>query len=130
MRYVHVQQTQVEDAWVAGQQRAAKRRLVAVLHHQLFFVGMRTAQKTDAPAPGSTEGRTAWVSATTASRPGLAYGLRLAAASTVRAVPRDFGRLDLADADLASPWPAWAKDLAHRFAEARGSMTRWTCWRC
>ncbi|MFJ9566017.1 tyrosine-type recombinase/integrase [Streptomyces fuscichromogenes] len=25
MRYVHVQQTRVEDAWLAGQQRAAKR---------------------------------------------------------------------------------------------------------
>ncbi|MFD9473786.1 tyrosine-type recombinase/integrase [Streptomyces goshikiensis] len=25
MRYIHVQQTRVEDAWVAGQQRAAKR---------------------------------------------------------------------------------------------------------
>ncbi|MED7829087.1 site-specific integrase, partial [Streptomyces chiangmaiensis] len=25
MRYVHVQQTRVEDAWFAGQQRAAKR---------------------------------------------------------------------------------------------------------
>ena len=24
MRYIHVQQTRVEDAWVAGQQRAAK----------------------------------------------------------------------------------------------------------
>lgn len=25
MRYIHVQQTRVEDAWVSGQQRAAKR---------------------------------------------------------------------------------------------------------
>jgi hypothetical protein len=25
MRYVHVQQTRVEDAWVAGTERAAKR---------------------------------------------------------------------------------------------------------
>ncbi|MFJ7496859.1 hypothetical protein ACIQZB_38070 [Streptomyces sp. NPDC097727] len=38
-------------------------------------------------------------------------------------VPRDYGRLDPAAADLASPWLAWAKYLAHQFAEARG----WGC---
>ncbi|MEV0492264.1 hypothetical protein [Streptomyces atratus] len=35
-------------------------------------------------------------------------------------VPRDFGRLDPAAADLAGPWLAWAKHLAHQLAEARG----------
>ncbi|MFD3504350.1 hypothetical protein [Streptomyces sp. NPDC058678] len=35
-------------------------------------------------------------------------------------VPRDFGRLDPAAADLASPWLAWAKHLTHQVAEARG----------
>ncbi|MEU1202846.1 hypothetical protein ABZ446_42470 [Streptomyces sp. NPDC005813] len=35
-------------------------------------------------------------------------------------IPRRFGRLDPTDADLASPWLAWAKYLAHRLAEARG----------
>lgn len=35
-------------------------------------------------------------------------------------VPRDYGRLDPVAADLASPWLAWAKYLAHQFAEARG----------
>lgn len=35
-------------------------------------------------------------------------------------IPRHFGWLDPADADLASPWLAWAKYLAHRLAEARG----------
>lgn len=35
-------------------------------------------------------------------------------------VPRDYGRLDPAAADLAGPWLARAKYLAHQFAEARG----------
>ncbi|MEV0966570.1 hypothetical protein AB0J25_29000 [Streptomyces sp. NPDC049910] len=35
-------------------------------------------------------------------------------------IPRDYSRLDPADADLASPWLAWAKHLACQLAEARG----------
>ncbi|WP_328964978.1 helix-turn-helix domain-containing protein [Streptomyces virginiae] len=35
-------------------------------------------------------------------------------------IPRHFDRLNTSDADLAGPWQAWAKCLAHRFAEARG----------
>ncbi|MCE0448034.1 hypothetical protein LT493_42410 [Streptomyces tricolor] len=95
-----------------------RERLAAVRHHQLFFVQMHYRRRPTPPGPA--EGRTAWSPAQTTSRAGLAPRPRLAAAAAVRADPRDFGRLDPADADLASPWLAWAKYLAHRFAEARG----------
>ncbi|MFF5538715.1 hypothetical protein ACFY71_40780 [Streptomyces cinerochromogenes] len=44
----------------------------------------------------------------------------LAAAALFEQIPRRFGRLGPADTDLANPWLAWAKSLAHRLAEVRG----------
>ncbi|MFE2597340.1 hypothetical protein ACFXCZ_12670 [Streptomyces sp. NPDC059396] len=35
-------------------------------------------------------------------------------------IPREYSRLALTGADLAGPWPAGAKYLAHRLSEARG----------
>ncbi|MEV8546988.1 hypothetical protein [Streptomyces sp. NPDC051572] len=93
-------------------------RLSAIRHHQLFFVGLhyrrgsapvvarrgggRGAVRKPPPAP-------AWRPSPGWRQPPL-FGQ----------VPRDYGRLDPAAVDLASPWLAWAKHLAHQLTEARG----------
>ncbi|WP_328825979.1 hypothetical protein OHT77_01060 [Streptomyces sp. NBC_00252] len=93
-------------------------RLAAVRHHQLFFVGMHYRRRTT-PAARTRGG---WRGAPRKPPPAPAWrpdpGWRQLPLFTQ--IPRDYSRLALADADLASPWMTWAKYLAHRLAETRG----------
>ncbi|MFD9426886.1 MULTISPECIES: hypothetical protein [unclassified Streptomyces] len=95
-----------------------RERLAAVRHHQLFFVGMHYRRR---PMPSARQGggrrgaprkpppAPAWRPDPGWTQPPL-----------FEQIPRDYSRLALADADLASLWLAWAKYLAYRIAEARG----------
>ncbi|OEJ62779.1 hypothetical protein BGM19_03460 [Streptomyces agglomeratus] len=92
--------------------------LQTVRHHQLFFVGLHYRR-------GSALTTLHHVKAREASRksPPISRSQPRTAWSQLplfEQVPRDYGRLDPAAADLASPWLAWAKHLAHQLAEARG----------
>ncbi|RPK67213.1 hypothetical protein [Streptomyces sp. ADI95-17] len=92
-------------------------RLGAVRHHQLFFMGMHHR---NGSAPIRRRGGRR--GAPRKPPPALAWrpdpGWRQL--PLFEQIPRDYGRLALADADLASPWLTWAKYLAHQLAEARG----------
>ncbi|MEU5632303.1 hypothetical protein ACH47C_40860 [Streptomyces rishiriensis] len=93
-------------------------RLNAARHHQLFFMGMHH-RNGSASAPrrrGGRRGAPRKPPPAPAWRPNAARRQLPLFAQT----PRDYSRLALADADLASPWLAWAKYLAHRLAETRG----------
>ncbi|MFD9284594.1 tyrosine-type recombinase/integrase [Streptomyces mirabilis] len=93
-------------------------RLAAVRHHQLFFVGMHYRRR-PTPAARTRGGRRAAPRKpppAPAWRPDPGWRQQPLFAQ----IPHDYGRLGLADADLASPWLAWAKYLAHRLAETRG----------
>ncbi|WP_328681167.1 hypothetical protein OG905_36300 [Streptomyces sp. NBC_00322] len=95
-----------------------RERLAAVRHHQLFFVQMHYRRRPTPPArrKGGRRGAPRKPPPAPAWRPDPGWRQP----PLFEQIPRDFGRLDPADADLASPWLAWAKYLAHRFAEARG----------
>ncbi|MFE3775968.1 tyrosine-type recombinase/integrase [Streptomyces sp. NPDC059122] len=93
-------------------------RLAAVRHHQLFFVGMRYRRR---PTPtfrtrGGRRGAPRKPPPAPAWHPDPGWQQLPLFAQ----IPRDYSRLALADADLTSPWLAWAKYLAHRLAETRG----------
>lgn len=93
-------------------------RLNAVRHHQLFFMGLHH-RNGSAPAPrrcGGQRGAPRKPPPAPAWRPNADWRQL----PLFEQVPRDYGRLDPAAADLASPWLTWAKYLAHRLAEARG----------
>ncbi|ADI04348.1 hypothetical protein SBI_01227 [Streptomyces bingchenggensis BCW-1] len=93
-------------------------RLNAVRHHQLFFMGLHY-RRGSAPVVARRGGGRGAV-----RKPPPAPAWRPSAdwrqLPLFGQVPRDYGRLDPADADLASPWLAWAKYLAYQLAEARG----------
>ncbi|MER6916454.1 hypothetical protein ABT354_32745 [Streptomyces sp. NPDC000594] len=97
----------------------ARERLAAVRSHQLSFVGLDYRRR---PAPPLARRRGGQRGAPRKPPPAPAWrpapGWRQQ--PLFEQIPRDFGQLDPADADLASPWLAWAKYLAHRFAEAPG----------
>ena len=92
-------------------------RLNAVRHHQLFFMGLHyrrgsapvVARRGGRREPSGSPPAPAW-------RPDADWRQL----PLFGQVPRDYGRLDPAAVDLASPWLAWAKYLAYQFAEARG----------
>ena len=93
-------------------------RLAAVRHHQLFFVGMHYRRR---PIPaartrGGRRGALPIPPPSPAWRPDPGWQ----PLPLFTQIPRDYSRLALADADLTSPWLAWAKYLAHRLAETRG----------
>ncbi|MFJ8628646.1 hypothetical protein ACIRD3_38190 [Kitasatospora sp. NPDC093550] len=93
-------------------------RLAAVRHHQLFFVGMHYRRR---PTPtfrtrGGRRGAPRKPPPAPAWHPDPGWQQLPLFAQ----IPRDYSRLALADADLTSPWLAWAKYLAHRLAETRG----------
>lgn len=93
-------------------------RLAAVRHQQLFFIGMHYRRRPTPPArrKGGRRGPRASRLRQPAWRPDSAWRRP----PLFEQIPRHFDRLNTSDADLASPWLAWAKYLAHRFAEARG----------
>ncbi|MCX5214679.1 hypothetical protein OG689_36405 [Kitasatospora sp. NBC_00240] len=92
--------------------------LQSVRHHQLFFMGVHYRRGSALTALHHTRAREASCKPTPPSawrpRP------RWQQLTLFEQTPRDFARLDPADADLANPWLAWAKHLAHQLAEARG----------
>jgi integrase len=95
-----------------------RNRLAAVRHHQLFFVGMHYRRR---PTPaartrGERRGAPRKPPPSQAWRPDPGWRQLPLFAQ----IPRDYSRLALVDADLASPWLAWAKYLSHRLAETRG----------
>lgn len=92
--------------------------LQAVRHHQLFFVGLRHRRGSALTALHHVKAREASRRPPPVSRSRPRTGWRQL--PLFEQVPRDYGRLDPAAADLASPWLAWAKHLAHQLAEARG----------
>lgn len=93
-------------------------RLNAVRHHQLFFMGLHY-RRGSAPTAPRRRGRRGAV-----RKPPPAPAWRPSAGwrqlPLFGQIPRDYGRLDPAAVDLASPWLAWAKYLAYQLAEARG----------
>ncbi|MFE3645670.1 hypothetical protein [Streptomyces sp. NPDC059169] len=93
-------------------------RLAAIRHHQLFFVGMdyRRRPTPAARTRGGRRGATRKPPPAPAWRPDPGWRQLPLFAQ----IPRDYSQLALADADLSSPWLAWAKYLAHRLAETRG----------
>ncbi|MFF2149231.1 hypothetical protein [Kitasatospora sp. NPDC058190] len=93
-------------------------RLGAVRHHQLFFVGMHYRRRSTPPPPRprGRRGAPRKPPPPPAWRPDPGWRQL----PLFDQVPRDYSRLDPADADLTSPWLAWAKYLAHQLAEARG----------
>ncbi|RPF30164.1 phage integrase family protein [Streptomyces sp. Ag109_G2-6] len=95
-----------------------RERLAAVRHQQLFFVGMHYRRRPTSPAQrkGGRRGPARKPPPAPAWRPDPGWRQPL----LFEQIPRHFGRLDPADAALASPWLARAKYLAHRLAEARG----------
>ncbi|MFV5999025.1 hypothetical protein ACNPQM_43780 [Streptomyces sp. NPDC056231] len=93
-------------------------RLAAVRHHQLFFMGLHYRRR---PTPsarrrGGRRGAPRKPPPAPTWRPDPGWRQL----PLFEQIPRDYSRLALADSDLASPWLAWAKYLAHRLAEARG----------
>ncbi|MEN8655512.1 hypothetical protein ABCR94_36345 [Streptomyces sp. 21So2-11] len=93
-------------------------RLNAVRHHQLFFMGLHY-RRGSAPAVarrGGGRGAVRKPPPAPAWRPNADWRQL----PLFGQVPRDYGRLAPADADLANPWLAWAKYLVHQLAEARG----------
>lgn len=93
-------------------------RLSAIRHHQLFLVGLHY-RRGSAPVVarrGGGRGAVRKPPPMPAWRPGPGWRQL----PLFGQVPRDYGRLDPAAADLASPWLAWAKYLAYQLAEARG----------
>lgn len=79
-------------------------RLAAVRHHQLFFVQMHYRRRPTPPArpKGGRRGAPRKPSPAPAWRPDPGWQQQ----PLFEQIPRDFGRLDPADADLASPgWP-------------------------
>jgi integrase len=93
-------------------------RLNAVRHHQLFFMGLhyRRGSAPTAPRRGGRRGAVRKPPPAPAWRPSVDWRQL----PLFGQVPRDYGRLDPAAVDLASPWLAWAKYLAYQLAEARG----------
>ncbi|MFD9531014.1 hypothetical protein ACFWBE_37100, partial [Streptomyces goshikiensis] len=81
-------------------------RLGAVRHHQLFFVGMHYRRRSEPPPPRprGQRGAPRKPPPPPAWRPDPGWRQL----SLFDQVPRDYSRLDPADADLASPWLAWA----------------------
>ncbi|MGW1553045.1 hypothetical protein [Streptomyces sp. NPDC002346] len=92
--------------------------LQAVRHHQLSFVGLHYRRGSALTALHHVKAREASRRPPPVSRSRPRTGWRQL--PLFEQVPRDYGRLDPAAADLASPWLAWAKHLAHQLAEARG----------
>ncbi|MFE7568967.1 hypothetical protein ACFU76_18720 [Streptomyces sp. NPDC057539] len=114
-------QTRLHAKATVGRQPAeadVRDRLSAVRHHQLFFMGLHY-RRGSAPVVARRGGGRGAV-----RKPPPAPAWRPSAdwrqLPLFRQVPRDYGRLDPAAVDLASPWLAWAKYLAYRLAEARG----------
>jgi integrase len=103
------------QAEVEGEVRA---RLKAVSHRQLFFMGLHYRRGSALSAPRSGRGRGA------PRKPPPAPASRPSAIGSQRPLfeqlARDYTRTGPNPGDLASPWLAWAKYLAHRFAETRG----------
>ncbi|WP_331745852.1 hypothetical protein [Streptomyces virginiae] len=93
-------------------------RLNAVRNHQLFFMGLhyRRGSAPTAPRRGGRRGAVRKPPPAPAWRPSACWRQL----PLFGQVPRDYGRLDPAAVDLASPWLAWAKYLAYQLAEARG----------
>ncbi|MFD9504436.1 hypothetical protein [Streptomyces sp. NPDC060035] len=93
-------------------------RLNAVRHHQLFFMGLHY-RRGSAPVVarrGGGRGAVRKPPPAPAWRPSPGWRQL----PLFGQVPRDYGRLDPAAVDLASPWLAWAKYFAYQLAEARG----------
>lgn len=102
----------------AAEGQDVRERLAAVRHQQLFFVGMHYRRRQTPPArrKGGRRGPPRKPPPAPTWRPDSGWRQP----PLFEQIPRRFNRLDPAGADLASPWLAWAKYLAHRFAEARG----------
>ncbi|MER6383792.1 hypothetical protein ACWDBP_31020 [Streptomyces sp. NPDC001233] len=92
--------------------------LQAVRHRQLFFVGLHYRRGSALTVLHHVKAREASRRPPPVSRSRPRTGWRQL--PLFEQVPRDYGRLDPAAADLASPWLAWATHLAHQLAEARG----------
>lgn len=92
--------------------------LQGIRHHQLFFMGLHYRRGSALTALHHVKAREASRRPPPVSRSRPRPGWRQL--PLFEQVPRDYGRLDPAAADLASPWLAWAKHLADQLAEARG----------
>jgi len=110
-------QAGLDTGW-AGAEVEVRDRLAAVRHHRLFFAARPYHRGTAPTAPPSGRGRGAPRKPPPAPcrRPDTPWDQL----PLFGQLPRDFDRLAPADADLASPWLAWAKYLAYQLAEARG----------
>ncbi|MER5277194.1 hypothetical protein ABT025_15730 [Streptomyces sp. NPDC002809] len=97
--------------------------LQAVRHQQLFFVGLHYRRGSALTALHHVKAREASRRPPPMSRSQPRTGWRQL--PLFEQVPRGFGRLDPAAADLASPWLARAKHLAHQLAEARARARGW-----
>ncbi|GGV56267.1 hypothetical protein [Streptomyces spectabilis] len=95
-----------------------RKRLTAVRHHQLFFMGMHYRRRpTPSTRPrGGRRGTPRKPPPAPAWRPDPGWRQL----PLFEQIPRDYSQLALADADLANLWLIWTKYLAHRLAEARG----------